>query len=320
MKRHTRRPLPAPHAGPLVALVLAMAIGALPGCPPGKGDDEKKLDSLRDEGKAVFGARPAPSGPGMRKVPLVRLGATAVAFPAGTMTKALGVWTRLDARPWPPDVRALLTLNGVQVGLMKAEDWPELAKTFEDLGGKRLRSATLPAYPNAPVPVFLRRADHHQTIFTFRADGTMFGMDYPPGDMLVSVHCMADPMDPTRLSVGVMPQIQTLRHTTRLIKSDGRYATIKRPTFHNMDQASWRVSVKAGQIIMIGPGAETDRKSSLGRRLFFRDVDGTLFETVLLLSPTVTMVNASGGPLPPPRPGPTSRPAGKAGPGTAPTR
>ena len=313
MKCPASRPFLWSRVGLAAPLALGMLLGALPGCPARKNDDAKKIDSLRADRKAIFGARPAPSAPSMRKVPLVRLGATAVAFPAGTLTRALGVWSGLDARPWPPDVRALLTLNGVRVGLLKAADWPKLAKTFEGLGGKRLKSATLPAYPNAPVSVLLRRTDYHQTIFTFRPDGTMFGLDYPPGDMLMSVHCMSDPLDPNRLTVGVVPQIQSLRHTTRLTKTDGRYAALKRPTFHNMDLASWRVSVGAGDIIMIGPGAESTRESSLGRRLFFRDVDGTLFETVLLLSPTVTMVSASGGPLPAPRPGPTSRPAARGG-------
>ena len=313
MMPHRVHSFRALRLGVWVALALGLPLVTLSGC-PSPGDDGRKAASLRKDSKAVFGQRPPVSHPGARTVPLVRLGATAVAFPAGTLTRAIGVWSKLDARAWPPDVRALLTLNGLQVGILKAKAWPELAKTFEDLNGKRLKSATLPAYPNSPVAVFLRRAETHQTIFTFRLDGTMFGMDYPPGDMLMAVHCMADPIDPLRLSVGVTPQIQTLAHRTRLTKADGRYTTLKLPTFHNMDQASWRVSVSAGDIIMIGPGLETQRESSLGRHLFFRDVDGALFETVLLLSPTVTMVSASGGPVPQPRPGPTSRPAAKGAP------
>jgi len=269
---------------------------------------------MRADGRTIFGRPPTPApttaGP---RVPFIRLGATAVAFPAGTLTRSEAIWSKLNAKPWHAETRALLSLNGMRVGLLKGDAWAEMAQTFADLKGTRLKSTSLPAFPTSPVTVFLQREDFHQTIFTFRLNGTMFGMDYPPGDMLMSVNCFANPAAPSQVAMNVMPLVRSARSRMRQTKTEGRYTFTRMPEIYTFDAAAWQTTITSKDIIVIGPAIGAERASSLGHRFFFRQVDGATFETVLLLTPTVTMINASAPatPLPDPEPrtnGPTSSP------------
>ena len=309
MKVHTPPLFASASVGVLGLLSLIALFVALPGCPSGP-DDPTDLERARADGKALFTGSRQPARGGGRSWPLVRLRATVVAFPAGTVTRSEAVWDKLDHKPWTPNVRALLTLNGLRVGMMKSKAWPELVKTFEDLKGIRLRSAKLPAYPAAPVQVFLQRNGHYRTVFSYRLDETMFGMDYPPGDSLLSVQCLVDPRVPSRMTMAVMPLLQASRQKMRYTKSDGQYTFTKVPILSVFPELAWKISVTTDDIVMLGPGRRAARSSSVGRMFFFTDVNGVPFETVLLLAPDVTMVGGPDGPTPPPAARPTSRPDG----------
>lgn len=308
MKVHTVRSFMAAGAGALTLLGLIALPAALVGCPSGNNEGPDRA-RLRQDGQAVFG-RPERSGRTAGKsAPLVRLGATAVALPAGTLTNSEAVWGKLDHKPWPADVRALLALNGIRVGMLKSSAWPELAKTLEQLKGIRLKSARLPVYPASPAQVFLQRNDHHQTVFAHRLDETVYGMDYPPGDAMLAVHCLVDPATPARMSMTVMPQVRASRQKMRYTKTDGRYNFIKVPILHNFTELAWQISVTMGDVIVLGPGRGARRSSAVGRLFFLRDVDGATFETVVFLAPDVTMVGGPAGPRRPAVLKPTSRPA-----------
>lgn len=290
----------------MAPLALAALSTALGGCPADDEHARQIHQRIGEDGKALFGRPPQPTpvnadaGP---RVPLVRLNATAVAFPVGTLTRSETIWSKLNSKPWPADTRALLSLNGLRVGLLKGDAWPDLAKTFTDLRGIRLKSTSLPAFAASPVRVFLQREDLHQTIFTFRLNGTMFGMDYPPGDMLMSVNCIADPANPFQVTLGAIPIVQSARTKMRYTKTGGRYTFIQRPDMYAFGEAAAQATIASTDVVVIGPGIGAERASSVGNRFFFRQVDGAMFETVLLLTPTVTMVNAPGRPPTAPVPG-----------------
>lgn len=306
MKLQTVRSYSSACVGVLVALSAVLA-----GCRPSDDGRKDELIRFRQDAEAVF-PRPNPGPrPGKRTLPLVRLGVTVVAFPAGTLTGGEAVWAKLKYKPWLPDVRALQSLNGLRVGILKTGAWPALAKTFEQLKGFRIKSAKLPAHRTSPVQVFLQRYNYHRTVFSYRLDETMFGMDYPPGDALMAVQCVVEAAMPSRMTMTVMPQVQASRQKMHYTKTNGRYSMIKRPILHNFAELAWQISATTDDIVVIGPGRGSQRSSSVGRMFFFRDLDGVTFETLLLLSPTVTMVGGPGGPMPPPKPKPTSRPTGE---------
>lgn len=291
-----------------IGALAVLGLIALSGC-PAESAEEANLRRMREDGKMLFGRNDGRPGSARRSVPLVRLGATAVAFPAGTLTRSETVWAGLNHRPWQARTRALLTLNGVRVGMLKVSAWGQLAKTFEKLKGVRLKSAMLPVYASSPVQVFLQRNDKYQTIFTYRLDETMFGHDCPPGDAMLAVQCIVEPGAPTRMTMIAMPQVRTFRRKMRYTKTDDRYEFTQRPTLYNFEELAWRIALTTDDIVVMGPGPDAERNSSLGRMFFVRDVDGTMFETVLLLAPNVVMVGGPGGPQAPPRPKATSRPA-----------
>ena len=309
MKVHTPPSFASARGEVLGLLSLVALLAALPGCPSAP-DDTTNHERIGADGKMLFTRSRQPGGGVGRPWPLVRLRATAIAFPAGTVTRSEAVWDKLDHKPWTPNVRALLTLNGIRVGMLKSEAWPELAKTFGELKGIRLRSAKLPAYPASPVQVFLNRNDRYRTVFSYRLDETLYGMDYPPGEAMISVQCIVHPTVPSRMTMAVMPLLQASRQKMRYTKSNGRYNFTKVPVLSGFPELAWQISLTTNDVVMLGPGRRAERSSSAGSMFFFTDVNGVTFETVLLLAPDVTMVGGPDGPTaPPPAPMPTSRPA-----------
>jgi len=308
MNAHTVRSLTATGAGAVAFLGLIALPAALVGCPAADGDGPGRT-RLHEEGQAVFGRPNRTARTAGKTVPLVRLGATAVAFPEGVLTNSETVWSELSHKRWPADVRALLALNGIRVGMLASSAWPDLAKTLERLKGIRLKSATLPTYPASPAQVFLRRTDRHQTVFAHRLDETVYGMDYPPGDVTLSVHCLVDEATPARMAMTVMPLVRASRRKMRYTKVNGRYNFIKVPALLRFRELAWQIPVTSGDVIVLGPGRGARQSSAAGRLLFLRDVDGATFETLVLLSPHVTIVGGPAGPQKPAVPGPASRPA-----------
>jgi len=270
------------------ALIVLAALG---GC----RNDSGASSATREQFLALFGRRPAPRstrGPG--PIHFVRLHLRLVELPVGAASGSEQIWSRLQDAPLGSDSQMRLALNGVRLGLARQDNWPQLAKVLERLGGRDVpKFSVVRVRPGPPTPIVIRRCPRQQTIFTFRRDRTLAGADYQPADNLLAVHCALRPPDPRTVMMTVLPQVRSLRRKIKYVKEAEGYGLSRRAVRRSFDSLMFRVRLTEKDLLIIGPGAESQRRSSVGRHFFFRTSAGMEFETLLVLRPEIVEISAT---------------------------
>jgi hypothetical protein len=150
--------------------------------------------------------------------------------------------------------------------------------------GQKLGEQIFLAIPGQPFPVELKGALPAQTIFTSYSDRTLTGADYPPGDNLLTLNITLDENDRTRMIVTAVPQIRGTQRETGIVSEDDKLMFVERPKIYSFNPATFQFALSNKDIVVIGPGAESGRPTSIGNHWLLRDKHGIQMETVLVLS------------------------------------
>ena len=103
---------------------------------------------------------------------------------------------------------------------------------------------------------------------------------------------MARTASPVSLAITAVPQIRTLRGKVKFVrdgKSD-RYSMTRHRQVHSLDSVGCHVSISEKEFLILGPGPEADRDSSVGRSFFIQEQEGLRYQTLLILAPRVFKV------------------------------
>ena len=87
--------------------------------------------------------------------------------------------------------------------------------------GRKLHESAVIAIPGRPVSIVLKRGLPQQTMFLFRPDRTLSGLDYPPGDNLLTIACTLDEDDQSKVLITGLPQVRTTYHRPQFVDRTG---------------------------------------------------------------------------------------------------
>ncbi len=224
------------------------------------------------------------NGPNDTYLLVVRLELASIEVPAGMASGSEEIWSYLDEEAVREVRSPSLGFNGLRIGRGQPASWPDLARVLRAMTGRKLKETTIVAIPGRPVPIVLKSAQPAQTIFLFKADQTLWGRDYPPGDNLLTIVCTLDEEDPSKVQITGLPQVRTRYRKPRFVRRGG-FMMVSRPDILSLPQLTFHVTVPQESFLVIGPGAQSARPSSVGHRFLVKEKDGVEFETVLIIKP-----------------------------------
>lgn len=264
---------------PLAWLVLSS------GCVRGE-DDSGETGSQGMTMPAGEQTEPAQSLP---PVVYVRLRVWTLEVPAGLASRSEDLWSYLDEEPIGAERQAALGRNGLRVGTAPAEAWDNLSELLREMTIGEMRSRQLVSLPGRPVDVMLKEDIPAATIFTSRDDRTLTGADYPGGDYILTFTATVDVQNPSFVLLTAVPQIRSRQRRARYVGEGENYRLVvsaERTSFENL---MFRLRLSENDIMVIGPGTQSRRSTSVGRNLLVRRSEGMAFEKLLVVRPELSL-------------------------------
>ena len=280
-------------------LLMAAGLALWTGCPPDAKPPGNNVTSSTGSVPELVEVKPGTKVDLLTHMLAVRVKVVLIELPAGTVSASEEIWSYLDEEPVGADRGAALGRNGLRVGMGRQGNWPDLAKVLKQMTGRSFRQGVKLTAPGVSTAFKLNERDHSSTIFTSHADRSLSGADYPPGRDMLSILCTIDEDEPSTILVTALPQIESARRKPSVSAANGNVAIEVKPTFYNFPELMFQLSVPAGSFLLIGPGAQARRPTSIGHHFLVRKRDRAEFETVVVLTPEVLAV-----PRPKKKPGP----------------
>ncbi len=261
-------------------------VGMLLGCSPAGDDSGRGLTA-----PAERTALPGPPSAVVGGRPIVTTKAAIVTVPLGAASCSEEIWSYVDAEPIEAARSAQLGRNGLRAGLVRADSWGDLEDVFRRLSGRETTYGVVTAAPGEPGSLPIKRRRTTSTIFAFYGDRSASGADYPAGEFLLTISCAISEVDRDRLVLTVLPQIRSATIETRIAETPplGIGYQSGQEVF-SFDQAGFQLSMPVGDMLVIGPGAESQRPNSIGHHFLTDRIKGVPVETVIVLIPEVITV------------------------------
>jgi hypothetical protein len=209
-----------------------------------------------------------------------------VDVPLGAASGSEDLWRYVDEEP-VADMGGLLGRNGLRVGHGKEEAWADITRALTKMTGQKVAESSMLTLPYDVVPVILKQYQPEQTIFLSYRDRTLAGQDYPAGDCILCFVCTLDQDDPKQVCMTVMPQIRSTERHQEITDENGQYMVLLKPTVFAMPALTFHLNVPNRDFLIIGPGAQSRRPSSLAHSFLVKQKDGMSFETVMVIRPEV---------------------------------
>lgn len=220
---------------------------------------------------------------------LMQIRMVVIRIPAGQKRKIEKLWSYLDEEPLSLK-STVMGLNGFRVGVGKGSDWEDVDRILKNLAGENYELMTVQAPPGVPQPVELKLYQPAQNIFVYAKDQSLEGKLYPPGDNIITISASLDRQNNKRIILTVLPQLRTAQRFTTFSKDGGIMKMEQKPQFMPFRDLEFQLNVPSDDFIIIGPGSQADRKTSVANYFLKETVDGVVFDKLLLFAPKVYKV------------------------------
>ncbi len=277
--------------------VLTVMMLVLPGCPPTQPTVKttaqpapfKPADD-KDIPPALRNRIADPDDPDVIHMILLQL--VTVQVPTGVASGSEELWSYLDEEP--VSLRStVLGLNGFRMGVGRSDVWKDLQRVLKKMTGQEQKTTHVQIFPGQVAPIVLKRKQPIQTIFTYFNDQTLSGSDYPPGDNLLTLTCGIDENHSDRILLTAVPQIRSTKKVGQISADHGAPKIAYRPKLYTLRPLTFQLTVGHNDFLIIGPGIEARRPSSIGHHFLSRTKAGMDYETVLVLRPRIFRLKLS---------------------------
>ena len=244
---------------------------------------------------------PAALAADKRLMYMVHLQMVVIEMPANVASGGEALWSHFDEEQLLANAAAM-SLNGVRIGIASADEWTTIQKQLQSMAGMEKKSLALQTYSSMPNPISLKPNCATQTIFTYFANRTLRGEDYPPGDNILSISCSVNPNDRQAIHLSALPQIRSTKKEATIIKPRGQAKIVYKSKYFPFEPLLFQMKIRSGDFLLIGPGREARRPSSVGKHFFTIRKKGMPYETMLLIRPRIYRISvpSRSGPTPPP--------------------
>jgi hypothetical protein len=267
-------------------MILLLAGGVLAGCTGGMMGFGEAPPPTTPAGTVMQALTPGSRLPTEGRVLAVRLRMISVEVPYGVASGSEDLWRYVDEEPVAA-MEGLLGRNGLRVGHGKSQAWPDITRALTKMTGQKMQEASMLVLPGDVVPIILKQYQPEQTIFLSYRDRTLSGQDYPAGDCILCFVCTLDQDDPRQVCMTVMPQIRSTERREQITEENGQFMMQLKPTVFSMPSLTFRLNVPSRDFLVVGPGAQSRRPTSLAHGFLVKQRDGMSFETVLVIMPEV---------------------------------
>ncbi len=213
-----------------------------------------------------------------------------VQVPAGMISGSEDIWSYVDEEPVAAGRSAVLGRNGLRIGVGRRGGWDDVVKVLRKMTGRALSESSSASVPGSPQHIVLKEQQPAQTIFISNVDQTVSGSDYPAGDAVLSLACSLSEDDPNSMILTGLPQIRSTARRPQIIRDEAGLRMLDLPTMHPFTPLAFQMTIQRNDFLVIGPGVESRRKSSIGNIFMVRQKEGIEFETLLVIMPEVTRV------------------------------
>ena len=222
---------------------------------------------------------------------LLEVRTISVEVPVGIASGSEKMWSYLDEERSQAVRSATMAQNGVRLGVAPQSVGPDLVNVLQEMTGRTLVVRTELIPPGTPLAITLQKDQDLQKIFVFARDRTLSGQTYPPGDNLLILSISLNEMDYSKLIVTGVPQIRG-REKLPLVRDEpgvGPTLVYESKKF-TLDACTFQLTLANGEILVVGPGAESRQPYSVGRNFLVHEKDGLECETILVIVPTIRKV------------------------------
>ncbi len=218
---------------------------------------------------------------------IVRLRMVAIELPIGTVSDSEELWSYLNEEVIKPRFTAGLTRNGIRMGIGKYESWKDIASLLNRMTGQQVKETSMMCLPGNPVSVIIRQDEPERIIFAANEDGTISGADYPEGDYIFTFNFTLNGDDPSQLMVTGSPVIRSKYRETNIIKTFGKPMVVQQPIIYSFPSLTVQFPIASRDFLLLGPGIESRRNSSVGHHFLVKQREGIELETVVVIMPEV---------------------------------
>ncbi len=276
--------------GFLFLTALACLVVPTAGCDtsPASSEDPQALNrrvaSSSSPLENILPHRPAGSE-APREIRAIRLFLYRLEVPVGQLSGTEQVWSYLDEEAVGASKNLTLGLNGIRVGLGRGQDWPDVAEAIRRLTGQSLAEGLSSILPGQAKHLAMKKEHDPMTLFIFRDNRTLTGQDVPAGDYVLTLSCTVHENDPREVLFTALPQMRTVGNIPEK-RFQGRVMSWKKgPKFEPFLAALFQLPIPKDGFLLIGPGSQSRRPSSLGNQLLVSQKDGLPFETIIVVKP-----------------------------------
>ena len=243
-------------------------------------DQEQKLPEFPKDDESA-----APNAPTTAYMVYIQM--AVIRLPVKVASEGEDLWSFLDEEPVSTK-SAVLGLNGIRVGVGKSDAWKDVIETLKKMTGQRVNVSVVNVPLGEPNQLTIRANRPAQKFFLFNRDRTVVGQDFPPCSNLLGMNCSVNEKDLSKLIFTAVPQLITTRRSLHTkIGADGDPVTFVAPTIYTLNELVFQLPIARGDFIVLGPGTEAKRETSVGKNFFYQQRKGMDSEVIIILRPAV---------------------------------
>ncbi len=239
-----------------------------------------------------------PAGPdGSAAQPIIilqtRFDVLRIRVPRGVFSQSGKIWNHVSEEVIPDATARLLQRNGLRVALGHPDSYPPIHAMLENEPGAEMSNTSILLANGLPLTIAVdQHRTRDQTLFLYRADGTMAGVTCPMSTNLIRVEYSISIDTPNAVQVDVMPEIrqQQVRGNLAINELGQLDAPREEPT-RVLRELAFRMVVAPEDFVMIGPSPTVwpahhgGRSYLAGSLLLCETIDGKPYESMYFITP-----------------------------------
>lgn len=205
-------------------------------------------------------------------------------FPVAPIRHSQKVWNHVDELRVDAGLSTLLAQNGIRAGVTTPESWPMIETVFRT-SGANLVQGQLFVQHGLPLSIQLSAVQNRESIFSYDQNHRLTGKSFSVGNKLINLdyafHAELDGVMDIRVSFEV-------RQDRGVMTWERRKGIIRQvPSFDRyvFEHINIPVTLRPGEILIIGPGEESLNEYLVGSRFLRRQRGAQKTEMILCITP-----------------------------------
>ena len=205
-------------------------------------------------------------------------------MPAGSVSTNSDFWKRVDEDAVGTANEDRQKRNGIRCGIVPRSQSLYFSQFF-DHQPHQARRSTVDGLQTQTIELEMDKQFDQQDLFFFNADNQLEGRSYDNGTNQLALTFGPTPRDPGAVRVTVCPVVRSEKTQMRFTPLNQEYRT----PFQDVDRIydlGLTADIPGDSFMIIAPGGDSSRQSSIGGRFFIKLEKTEKLEQVIVIVPT----------------------------------